>query len=299
MRRGLRSLRALWVSRAEATAIYERNAREQIDQLKNPAPSRLGSVLDAIHEPMAEVRQAVLRNRVGENVTRLVLQSMGILDARAARSVDRRAIYARFRAAGHRVRVARDIHRLELHQVDDMVRRLVRGGASLAFAEGAATALLGPAGVAIDIPGLLTIALRTIHEYATYYGFDAGQPDEKAFVVMLLGMVSSPTLDERRAAMSALTRLSLLLSAGEADPEARGLLGAQTVASVANGLSGRLVVAKLAQTIPVLGVGFGGSYNAWFVRTVAQSARQLYRERFLITKHGARMAVPVRVPARA
>ena len=38
----------------------------------------------------------------------------------------------------------------------------------------------------------------------------------------------------------------------------------------------------------------GGGFNAWYVGAVTETAYLMYRERFLIEKHGPEVAVPIR-----
>ena len=296
VRRGYHSLFSRRkTGKAKTPEEYERKALKEIDELKNPEPSRLGSALDVVNRPIAILADSALDNKVGEAISRGVEGLMDMINHRASWSVRNEVIYEEFRASGHaRVHVARDIHQLELRDVDAAVSRLARKSASLAFAEGAGTGVLGLAGTAIDIPGLVGIALRAINEYAVYYGFDPSSDDEKAFVLMILAVISAPTAAERQAAMADVTRLSVLLSHADSRAASRRLLSMQTVTRIANMLATRLVKAKMAQSIPILGAGVAATFNAWFARTVTQTAYQLYRERFLVEKRGPEVVVQVR-----
>jgi hypothetical protein len=274
---------------------YERRALAQIDELKNPEPSRLGSVLSAINKPMAVAAEVAIDNKVGETISKGVEGIMSMLNNSASWSMNRDFIYGQFRANGHPyVHKASDIHKLELSDVDATIGRLAAKSESLAFAEGAGTGVLGLPGMALDIPGLVAIALRAINQYATYYGFDPSLEDEKAFVLMLLAVVSAATVEDRQTALVELTRMSVLLASDESRAKSRRLLSAQTVSKVAQVLASHLVKAKMAQSIPVVGAGVAAAVNAWLMRTVTQTAHQLYRERFLIAKRGPQVAVRVR-----
>jgi hypothetical protein len=298
VRRGYRSLLArMGVRRASASsADYERTALEQIDAFKNPAPSRLGSALDAVHKPMAKAADTALANAVGGAFARVVEDLVKVLDESASWTVRTAAIYAQFRSEGHpSVQSARDIHRLELRDVDRTVGRLAAKYASAAFAEGMSTGALGFAGAAVDIPSLLTIALRAASEYAVHYGFDPSAPDERAFVLMLLSAASAPTVHERQAAIAKLTELSRSFAAGESEAESRRLLGMEMATKVAHVLGERLAGMSLVSAVPVLGAGLAAAFNTWFLRTLSETAYQLYRERFLLAKRGPGVVVPVRV----
>ena len=49
----------------------------------------------------------------------------------------------------------------------------------------------------------------------------------------------------------------------------------------------RLTKAKLAQAIPIIGLGIGGEFNAYYTDKITKAANYLYRERFLAAKYGA------------
>jgi hypothetical protein len=301
VRRGYHSLFSRKkADKAKTPEEYERRALKEIDELKNPEPSRLDAVLDVINKPIANAADSALDNRVGEAISRGVEGLMDMINQRASSSVRNEVIYEEFRSSGHAgVHGARDIHELELRDVDTAVRSLAAKSESLAFAEGAGTGVLGFAGTAIDIPALVGIALRAINEYAVYYGFDPSGDDEKAFVLMILAVISAPTVEERQGAMAELTRLSVLISREDSRTESRRLLSMQTVTKIANTLARRLVRAKAAQSIPIVGAGIAATFNAWFARTVTQTAYQLYRERFLVAKRGPQIVVQVRPAAAA
>ena len=285
VRRGYRSLFSRRDASPSTAEDYERRALEEIHQLKNPEPSRLGAALDTIHRPIASAADTALDNTVGEAVSKGVEGLMVMLNEQASWSVRNEAIYEQFRSSGHSaVRAGHDIHELELREVDETVGHLAAKSESLAFAEGASTGVLGLAGTALDIPGLVSIALRAINEYAAYYGFDPSLDDEKAFVLMILALVSAPTLEERQAAMTELTKLSVLLAESDSRAESRRLLSMQMVTTVANTLGGRLMRAKAAQSIPIVGAGVAAAFNTWFIKTLTESAFHLYTSRALLDR---------------
>ena len=83
-----------------------------------------------------------------------------------------------FREKGYDVHRHADVFKLDLEQVDAVVGRLDAKYTGLAFAEGAAAGAAGVPGLIADIPALVTLNLRAIAEYATYYGFDVASQRE-------------------------------------------------------------------------------------------------------------------------
>jgi hypothetical protein len=57
--------------------------------------------------------------------------------------------------------------------------------------QGVGTGALGLPGIPADIVGLLTLNLRALSEYATYYRFDVSLPTERLFALKILGLASS------------------------------------------------------------------------------------------------------------
>jgi hypothetical protein len=274
---------------------YDRRALREIDRLKNSEPSRLGSALDAINAPIAWAAGAVLRNKVGEAVAKAIERVMETLNQGASWTVHDALIFRELRASGHAVRDRRDIQRLSLRDVDETVERYAAKSTSHAFLIGASTGVLGAPGIALDIPGVVGVALRAINERGAYYGFDVTAGDEKAYVLLILAAVSAPTHEERQRAMDQLTKASLVLAGRDPRGESRRLLSTQLVARVANTLAVRIVQSKPASGIPVMGAGFAAAFDAWFLHAITQTAYQLYRERFLIQKYGPQVSVKVTV----
>ena len=68
----------------------------------------------------------------------------------------------------------------------------------------------------------------------------------------------------------------------------------EAIKKIAEAIGIRLTKAKLAQVVPIAGAIVGGGFNAWFVGSVTETAYHLYRERWLIEKHGESAAVPIR-----
>jgi hypothetical protein len=277
-----------------STQDYERRALEQVDHLKNPNPSKLRRAVDRAQAPVTGAASKALDTRVGAIPAKAVEGLVSKLNESASWSVRAESVYREFRSAGFDVHGADDIHRLELREVDHVVGQVAVKNTSVAFATGAGAGTLGLPGLAIDIPGLVGAALRAITEYATYYGFDTSNDDEKAFALMLLAASAATRTEDKKSAMRELTKVSRELSGGEPRPGSRHLLDQQLVTKVALRIAGHLSRTKTIQILPVAGSPIAAVADAWFVGRVARMAHPIYRERFLIAKHGPGVAVPVR-----
>jgi hypothetical protein len=274
---------------------YEQRAHREIDLFKNPPRSWLGDVWETVNKPLEWAGDVAFDNPVGSVVAKAVAGIVSTLNDGASWSVRVDAIYEEFRAAGHAsVQGGADIKHLDLRDVDKTVGYLAAKYKVMAGGEGAAAGTLGFPGIAIDIPVLVSLALRAVNEYATYYGFDLSLQHEQAFAVSILGAASCPTVAAKQVAMAELSKLSVLISQPKTWAELQRLVSVQVIKRIALVLGIRLTKAKLAQVVPLVGAGVGAGFNASYVAKVTRTAYQLYRERFLIEKYGPDVAIPMR-----
>ena len=143
----------------------------------------------------------------------------------------------------------------------------------------------------VDIPLIITIAMRGVTETAAYYGFDPADDHEKVFALNVVAAASAPTQALRRTSITELTEHSKGLVAGTS-PTAT-VLSIQFVERVVESIIARLARGKISQVVPVVGSLIGGGFNRWFVAQVMQTAESMYRERFMVRVHGDAVIVPV------
>ena len=134
---------------------------------------------------------------------------------------------------------------------------------------------------------LVTLNLRAIGEYATYYGFNIHLQQERLFAMNILGLASSPTDASKGLAMAQLVRIAQDVAKKRTWKELEQHAFVQVIQRIAKALGVRLTKAKLAQVVPVAGAVVGGGFNAYFTSKVCDAAYYLYRERFLAEKYGA------------
>jgi hypothetical protein len=229
-------------------------------------------------------------------VTKAIGGIVGLVNDGASWTVRMPAVLNEFRGDGHGVESLASIQQLPLEDVDKVVGYLGAKYKTLAAAEGAATGMGGAAGIAIDVPLLVAIALRAVNEFATYYGFDVSLEHERKFALSVLGVASSPTVVAKHRALAELAKLSAMLAKKATWAELEKLSFVELVKRIAESLGMRLTKQKLGQIVPVIGAVVGAGVNLWFVANVVDASYKLYRERFLIAKHGPDVAVDVRDP---
>ncbi|MFB6351701.1 MAG: EcsC family protein, partial [Bradymonadaceae bacterium] len=96
-----------------------------------------------------------------------------------------------YREAGHPVEEISAIASLELRVVETVVEGLASRYRMAALGEGAATGAAGLAGALASVPAVASTAMRAIHEYGYYYGFDLEAPENREHALLVLAAVAS------------------------------------------------------------------------------------------------------------
>lgn len=268
---------------------YDQRALREIHAWKNPEIGWFGQAMKAINWPLDRAGDLLFATPgLGDAIQRAVRGLTGVCSDAAQWSVQTEAIYAEFRKAGHSgVKEAADIASLELEQIDKVVAWLDAKYKGIALVEGAGAGFVGLAGIAPDIAALITLALRAIGEYATYYGFDVSSQEERLFVMNVLGLASSPTDASKGLAMAQLVKIAQDVARKKTWNNLNQHAFVAVIGNISKALGIRLTKAKLAQVIPAAGAAIGGGFNAYFLAKVCNAAFYLYRERFLAEKYGA------------
>lgn len=167
----------------------------------------------------------------------------------------------------------------DLESADAEAKSVRSWAVGAAAAGGAGTGAAGIAGLAVDIPLTVTMALRAIRRTGAAYGYVA--PEEGAYALRVLAVASANSAGDKERALAALEAeeegLNRAASRAAVAKEgavyaARGLAG-----SLAKNLAGR----KAAQAVPIVGAAVGAAASAAFLDDVCAAARRCYQERFL------------------
>lgn len=269
-------------------SLYEKAALDEIEAWKNPPSSWLTKATDVLSWPLDKAGELALdAPGVGFVLRKTVGGLVDLGNEVAQWSIRPEAIYSEFRAAGHTgVHAGAGIHGLDLRDVDRVVGYLGAKYKGIAAGEGAATGAIGMPGIPPDIIALITLNLRAIGEYATYYGFDVSAQHERLFAMNVLGLASSPTDSSKALAMAQLVKIAQDVAKKKAWRELQKHAFVKVIQQIAKALGIRLTKAKLAQVIPAMGAAVGAGFNAYFTSKVCDAAYNLYRERFLAEKYG-------------
>lgn len=277
----------------EELGTYERKALLEIGEFKGTDDAGpIGRAIDAVAEGVESVTEAALDTKAGEALTGAVDKIVQYLNEAASWTVDEASVFQEFHNAGHtQIDDLAAIQELDLAEVDSVAAGLparYEGGAAI---EGGLAGAAGAAGIAADVPALTMIALRACNDYAVHYGFDPTQKAEQVFIINLMTTASSASQAAKQIAMSELSRLSVMIGKRQGWQELEKLFTVEVARRAAEMLGVRLTRGKLAQAVPLVGSMVGAGYNAWFLKQVTETARMMYRERFLIEQFGPEVAI--------
>ena len=175
-----------------------------------------------------------------------------------------------------------------LQACDRLALSVGRRAAALGGAAGAVFGVTGAAGLVIDVPALLTLALSTVHRTGYCYGERPAADEERRLGIAVFAVVSANSADEKLAALNALKAESELFDAAWRDGveqiterELAKEAAVYSVQNLARSIGVNLGKRKAAEAIPVIGAVVGGLVNASYLADVAQTARYVFAERWL------------------
>ncbi|MER5685340.1 EcsC family protein [Streptomyces sp. NPDC002205] len=232
----------------------------------------------------------------------------------ASRTVSKKRVVEQYRRSGHDIAGLDEIRELDLRVVDEVARHnLVRYGHALSAAAtglGSAAAVTGgevlasagtiagagagaapglgtvAGAMAADTAMMLALATRTVAATALCYGYCPSDPEEELFVMSVIALGLSTGTSAKTAAYAELSQLTQLLVRNA--PWAK--LNEKVLTKIAQTFAARfaqqLPKKKLGQFVPIAGMAFGAGLSYMLIDRIAVSARDAYRERFLIEKSG-------------
>ncbi len=241
-----------------------------------------------------------------------------ILGKVASSTVRSATLVKRFEAAGFDLSSIRDIHSLDLEEVDSVVKRgriryghsgaaFVSGVVSGAVVTGAEVMLTGEtiagkgakkapelgalaAAIGMDVVSVFTLCVRTVAETAQCYGYDPGEPEEQVFMMSVLGLGAATGAQSKAAAYVELSQLTQMLFRNKGWDQLNEKVLTKVANKFASAFSVHLTKKKLGQIVPVVGMAVGGILNFAMVDKVAESADYAYRERFLVDRSGGTLS---------
>jgi len=183
-----------------------------------------------------------------------------------------------------------ELRTLDLQTSDRLANAVHNWAIGLAGAEGGLTGAGGLIGLAVDIPAVIVMALRTIHKIGACYGFSIETKEDRDFVLAILAASGANDMEEKVAALLTLRTIEVALAkqswkklAQKAATEKLSReAGIITLKNLAKQLGVNLTKRKALQAIPAVGAIVGASVNGWYIKEVGWAARRAFQERWLI-----------------
>lgn len=176
-------------------------------------------------------------------------------------------------------------------EVSDQLANSVHNWAiGIAATEGGGSGAAGVIGLAVDIPAVIVLALRTVHKIGLCYGYDCSSDLDQQFILGILSASGANSMKEKSGALTALRSIEVILAretwksigAKAAKQQMSKEGGIIALRSLAKQLGIHLTKRKALQAIPVIGAVVGASVNGWFIQETGWAARRVFQERWLI-----------------
>ncbi|OAS22047.1 EcsC family protein [Paenibacillus oryzisoli] len=167
---------------------------------------------------------------------------------------------------------------LPLKVLDQTADEIVLNRSKIATLQGATTGIGGILTLAIDIPAILGLSLKTIQEVAICYGYDPKDKQERIFTIKVLQFSSSDIVGKKAI-------LEELGNYAAADKEKVQMISQlqgwrEVFATYRDNWGWK----KLFQLIPIAGILFGAWINRGTLKDVGEAAKMLYRKRRILER---------------
>lgn len=188
------------------------------------------------------------------------------------------------------VKALPELQSKDLELSDRLANEVHNWAIGLGVVEGGTTGAGGILTAPIDVPAIITIALRTIHKIGFCYGYECNSEQDTAFVLAVMAASGANTMEEKLAALAMLRSIEVTLAKQTwkvmAELAAKQPLGKEaaiiTLRNLAKQIGINITKRKALASIPIIGAIVGGSVNGWYIRDVGWAARRAFQERWLI-----------------
>lgn len=170
-----------------------------------------------------------------------------------------------------------DVAGIPLSVMNQTSQQLAEKRIKAAMIQGASTGFGGLFTLAIDIPALLGLSLKTLQEIAFIYGFNPNDKEERVFIIKCLQFTSSDIVGKE----AILKELSSFYRKEDTREAISQLQGWREVVFTYRDQFGWK---KLFQMIPIAGLLFGAFTNRSMVKDIAEVGEMLYRKRRVLER---------------
>ncbi|WP_040203555.1 EcsC family protein [Neobacillus jeddahensis] len=179
---------------------------------------------------------------------------------------------------GTPIQAVADIKDIPLAAMNKLSQELTEQRKKFATIQGASTGIGGIFTLAIDIPALMAISLKTLQEIAIIHGYDPNEKSERIFIVKCLQFSSADIVGKN----AILKELSSYYQQGGGSAEMMSQL--QGWREVVYTYRDQFGWKKLFQMVPVAGMIFGAFTNRSMINDLAETGIMLYRKRKIMER---------------
>lgn len=179
---------------------------------------------------------------------------------------------------GSKVKTINELADVPLEMMVKVSEELKTNRSNFATVQGATTGFGGIFTLAVDIPVLLGLSLKTLQEIAITYGYDPSERQERIFIVKCLQFASADIVGKQ----AILKELSAYEQGGGEGKEMMSQL--QGWREVVYTYRDQFGWKKLLQMVPVAGMVFGAFTNRSMIQDIAETGSMLYRKRRILVR---------------
>ncbi|NBI28849.1 EcsC family protein [Chengkuizengella marina] len=167
--------------------------------------------------------------------------------------------------------------KIPIHIMDHVSQEIRKSHKDIAMVQGATTGFGGFFTLAIDIPAILGLSLKTLQDIAITYGYDPRNKDERIFIIKCLQFASSDIVGKKAI-------LNDLKNFNNRDKEKEALSQIQGWREVITVYRDNFGWKKLFQMIPIAGMLFGAFINKQSIDDVSEVGMMLYKKRKILER---------------
>jgi hypothetical protein len=171
-----------------------------------------------------------------------------------------------------------DIKNIPLHTMDEVSKEHAETWSTVATIQGATTGIGGIFTLAIDIPALLGMSLKTLQEIALIHGYDPKDKSERVFIIKCLQFSAADVVGKQ----AILKELSSFYQEDKNSYEMMSQL--QGWREVVYTYRDNFGWKKLFQMIPIAGIIFGAMTNRSMIQDLTEVGNMLYRKRRIMDR---------------
>ena len=256
---------------------YEKAESASIQKWENEEPSVVNQALGFVSAPIVWITQRLVPQKAIEG-------ALNLANAAGSALADKSDI---LRDGG--VSKISDLKNVKLEVCDGMANSVHNWALAFATAEGGTAGFFGLAGMAVDIPALITFSLRSIHKVGLCYGYETTSREDERFVLSVLSAAGANNPAEKMSAITTMRAVQQMIMKTTWKKMAETATektfskeaGVLAIKALAKQLGINITKRKALQAIPFIGAGIGAAMNAQYINDICWAARRSFQKRWL------------------